>query len=100
MEDKSGFPGQDIMFCPEVRMIDLNSRFQDDILNISSSLTVSDLEHAFLEKFGLFVQVFRKNGNAIEESYPLCDFLLEKINYKIRHAYDEEVYYQRIQFGF
>src|SRR5450755_1950570 len=102
VECKNGIQSQDIMFCPEVRMIEINPGFRDGRIGIPGSLRVTDLEQAFFEKFGLFVQVFRKNGSPVEEASRMSHFLLERTTYLVKEgfpAYSEGVYFRQIPFG-
>ena len=86
---------EDIMFCPEVKMIEINPGFRDGYLPVYGNLTVSDLERAFLDVLGLFVQIFRKNGTPVEESCKMVSFLLERQGYQVTEGfptYIESIY--------
>jgi hypothetical protein len=94
--------GQNIMFCPEVKMSEINSNFKDGKLMVSSIMTVSELEQTFYDKFGLFVQVSRKNGSQVTESSLINNFILKETKYqeyKDFPAYVETVYFRQDPVG-
>ncbi len=68
---------QDIMLSPEIKMIQMNSAFRDDVLLIPGGITVSALESSFFRQFGLLTEICRKNGCPVRESVPISNFLME-----------------------
>jgi hypothetical protein len=103
VDGKNSIHGQNFMFCPEVKMIEINPGFRDGMLPVSGSLTVSDLEQAIFEEFGLFAQVFRKNGNPMEETSRMKNYLSERAEYPVNEGfptYREPYYFHQIQFGY
>ena len=81
LNNKMTVQGLDIMICPDAKMHEIIPFFHDHLIHIHEKMTVSQLEEIFLKKSGLSVQIFRKNGSAVEESSPMIDFLLEDENH-------------------
>jgi hypothetical protein len=83
-------------------MSEINSNFKDGKLKISSIMTVSELEQTFYDKFGLFVQISRKNGSQVTESSLINNFILKETKYHEYEgfpAYAEAVYFQHDPVG-
>ncbi|HEY4935289.1 MAG TPA: hypothetical protein VII44_01840 [Puia sp.] len=93
---------QNLMFCPEVKMSDINPNFRDGMLMLSGKMTVSELEQIFYNKFGLSVQVSQRNGSPVMESSMMKDFLFKHNNrreYEGFPAFGEAVYFQEVPYG-
>ncbi|HTS44829.1 MAG TPA: hypothetical protein VMH01_10560 [Puia sp.] len=54
---------QSILFCPEVKMIEMNKNLEKGEIEIGDATTVSQLESGLFDRFGLTAQVARKSGN-------------------------------------
>lgn len=52
----------------------------EGVLPLSETLTVSDLENSFLDKYGLSVQVFRRSGNLWLETTMTDNWTLRQQN--------------------
>lgn len=59
----------------ECSTLDINGE-----VNILPTMTVKELEQFFLNRYGLFVQVFRKSGNVWLETTVTDDWTLEQQN--------------------
>jgi hypothetical protein len=61
--DSNAICGQNIMYCPDVKIEEIKMKFCNGEFEISDSMTVAELENKLYDKFGLTVQVSRKSGN-------------------------------------
>ncbi|MFI5151837.1 MAG: hypothetical protein ACHQET_00805 [Chitinophagales bacterium] len=67
-------------YCPEVKMIEINSKLRGGSFEISDEMTVSQLENRLYNQFGLRVQVSRKSGNIWLETHMTNDWALKEQN--------------------
>lgn len=59
-KDHAGSP-KSVQIDEDLIVTDLNENLQEGLLNIEESKRVSDIEQEFEDKFGLYVQVFRRS---------------------------------------
>jgi len=78
---------QDYLYTQETRITDINPETENDKLGIDSHMTVATFESVFFNKFGLFVQVSRKNRQLDSEKYRIDQFTLDEVN----RTYQEEI---------
>jgi hypothetical protein len=65
---------------PEIRVGDIKARHVDGVLEIHPLSKVADLEKEFQHRFGLSVQVCRKEKNGWEQTTGMDDFSLKDLN--------------------
>lgn len=78
---------------PDRSMAEARSLHTEGELRISGNQKISTLEKHFAEKFGLFVQVFRRSGNLWLQSSKTDHWTLAEANRKGEHsvaAYQEK----------
>jgi hypothetical protein len=88
---RAGFEGklnQDYLYTQETRIKDINPETESDKLDIDSHMTVATFESVFFNKFGLFVQVSRRNRQLDSEKYRIDQFTLDEVN----STHQEEIF--------
>ncbi len=78
-EDGEGSHKDDMM-SPGLTLGEVRSNHTEGALKVSSGMTVSSLEDAFEEKYGLHVQVFRKSGDVWLETTVTDSWTLKEQN--------------------
>jgi hypothetical protein len=71
---------QDCLYTQETQINDINPDMQDDKLEIDSHMTVATFESGFFNKFGVFIQVSRKNREPDTEKFGIDHFTLDEVN--------------------
>lgn len=66
----------------DLKLADINAKLQEEDYIFDPSMAVADFEADFEEKFGLFVQVFRRSNNLWLQTSTTDDWTLEKQNLK------------------
>jgi len=66
----------------ELILGDISARLHEEDYNFDPAMVVADFEADFEEKFGLFVQVFRRSNNLWLQTSTTDDWTLEKQNAK------------------
>jgi hypothetical protein len=82
-----GMLNQDYLYTLETGIKDINPETENDKLEIDSHMTVATFESVFFNKFGLFVQVSRKNRQLDSEKYRIDQFTLDEVN----RSYQEDI---------
>lgn len=72
-------PKNDMRYAGELALA-ATKKYVDAELHVEGSMTVAQLEHAFLEAAGLHAQVFRKSGTVWIETSLTDDWTLEHQN--------------------
>ena len=94
--------GENILYCPEVRMRDIDFSFQDGLIMISENMTVGDLEQVFYEKWTMLVQVTRKNKIPETDQTTIDHYLLKHANQDqpaISCAAGNFIYFRDVPYG-
>jgi hypothetical protein len=68
------------MIIYDMKLSDLQNVNKGGSINLTSKMTVSDLEKYFEKEFGLFIQVFRKSGKIWLETTATDNWTLEQQN--------------------
>jgi hypothetical protein len=76
---------------PNILIGDIKATHISDLLEILPSYKVSEVEAEFLHRFGLSVQVLRKEKNSWEQTTGMDDFTLKDLNEMGRNSSDEFV---------
>ena len=84
-KDHEGSPGKEIL-NPESKLRDVGMNKRGGNLKIDSTQSVSDLEQAFEEKYGLHVQVFRRSKELWLQTSTTDHWSLELQNSKGIHS--------------
>lgn len=74
---------------PHIRVGDIKARHEDGILEILPLSLVADVEREFQARFGLSVQICRKEKLGWEQSTGMDDFTLKELNEFGRESSDE-----------
>lgn len=76
------------LLANDLQLSKVRTKFAEDTLSFKSSMSVKELEQLFDERFGLFVQVFRKSGDTWLETTKTDDWTLDALNNK---GYEHEM---------
>jgi hypothetical protein len=68
------------MFTYDMKLMDIQSTQKSGEVNVAKQTLVSELENEFENKFGLYVQVFRKSGRIWLETTATDNWTLEQQN--------------------
>jgi hypothetical protein len=79
------------MIEPNILIGDIKATHISGILEILPSYKVADVEREFLERFGLSIQVFRKEKDGWEQTSGMDDFTLKELNEIGRNSSDEVI---------
>lgn len=74
---------------PNILIGDIRATHVSDLLEVFPSTRVSELEWEFLRRFGLSVQILRKEKNTWEQTTGMDDFTLKDLNEMGRNSSDE-----------
>jgi hypothetical protein len=76
---------------PDVTVGDIKKTHVSGLLEIQPSYTVADVEKEFMERFGLSVQVFRKEEDKWVQAMGMDDFSLRDLNEIGRNSSDDYI---------
>jgi hypothetical protein len=83
-------PSEELLLIePNILIGDIKATHISGVLEILPSSKVSDVEKEFQERFGLSVQVFRKEKKSWEQTTGMDDFTLKELNEFGRNSSDE-----------
>jgi hypothetical protein len=85
------YEGSDELFLiePDILIGDVKATHVSGVLEILPLSRVSEIEKEFQERFGLSVQIFRKEKKSWEQTTNMDDFTLKELNEFGRNSSDE-----------
>lgn len=75
--------GENILFCLDIKMNQIDVGFQGGFVTIFENMTIAKLEEAFYDKWGMVVEISRKNNHPELDSMSID-------HYSLIHANQEE----------
>jgi hypothetical protein len=79
------------MIEPNILIGDIKAAHVSGVLEMMPSSRVADVEKEFLQRFGLSVQVFRREKDSWEQTAGMDDFTLKELNETGRNSSDEVI---------
>lgn len=79
----------DYLILPRKKISDVKRTHVSGILEMMPTSKAADVEKEFLQRFGLSVQIFRKEKNGWEQTKNTDDFTLKELNELGRNSSDE-----------
>ena len=76
---------------PNILIDDIKHAHVTGVLEIRPLYKIADVEREFQQRFGLSVQIFRKEKNGWEQSTGTDDFTLKELNEMGRNSSDEYI---------
>lgn len=94
--------GENILFCLDIKMNQIDLGFQGGFVTIFENMTIAKLEQAFHDKWGLVVEISRKNSHSELDSASIDHYSLAHANQEetaMNFTGKEIIYFRDVPYG-